>query len=110
MIYPFPESFTILTRTKSGTDSDGNDVYSTVEVATSGAFAPAGSTEITQSRDTVIEHDTLYITDGQPAPKVVDRVRARGVVREVDSIPELFHNPFTGAEPGAVVRLVSVTG
>lgn len=108
--FPFPETATIVSRTVTGQDSYGNDVYSEVQTATSGAFAPEGSSELIQGQDTVITQPTFYLADGAPTPSATDRLIVRGVTFEVDGTPQRFHNPFTGAEPGAVVRLEAVTG
>lgn len=109
-IFPFPEAFTILTETVTGQDGDGNDVRTSTEVPTLGAFAPEGSTELIQGQTTVLDHDTVYLNDGEPAPSATDKMRVRGAVYDVDSRPAQFHNPFTGYEPGAVVTLLKVTG
>lgn len=105
----FPETFTIHTRDVIGQDGDGNDVYGDVDTATSGAFAPVGSTELIQGEDVTLTHPTLYLSDGAPVPKATDEVTARGTRYQVDGEPQVFHNPFTGDEPGPVVRLLKVT-
>lgn len=106
---PFPESFAIITQTVIGQDGDGNDVYGPTETPTAGAFAPAGSTELIQGETVVLDHDTIYLTDGAPTPGPLDKIRARGLVYDVDGTPGQFHNPYTGEEPGAVLRLLKVT-
>lgn len=107
---PFAESFTLLTRTVTGQDADGNDIYSDAEMPLKGAFAPAGSTELVQGQLTVITHDTVYLDEGQPVPGPQDKMRVRGIVRDIDGAPADYQSPFTGRHPGAVVRLVEVTG
>lgn len=109
---PFAEAFTIITETVTGQDGDGNDVKTPTEVPTSGAFAPTGSTELIQGQNTVIENDTIYLADGQPTPKPTDRIRREltGDLYDIDGKPGVFHNPFTGEQPGAVLRLERVTG
>ena len=112
MIFAHPESFTILSSTVTQ-DGYGNDVPGTpTETPATGAFAPAGSTELIQGQDTVIANPTVYLTDGSPIPKATDKIRreATGETFLVDGQPLVFHNPFTGDEPGAVVRLERVTG
>jgi hypothetical protein len=108
-MFEFGETFTIHTRTVTGQDADGNDVYGDVDTPTSGAFAPAGSTELVQGQETVLTHDTIYLDDGAPVPAATDQVTARGDRYDIDGTPQTFHNPFTGDEPGAVVRLLKVT-
>jgi hypothetical protein len=107
--FPFPETFTILTGVVTGQDGDGNDVTTPAEVATSGAFAPTGSTELIQGEAVVLDHDTIYLSDGAPTPGPADKIRARGVVYDIDGTPAEYHNPLTGYEPGAVLRLLKVT-
>lgn len=107
---PHAETFTILSRTVSGRDADGNDVYTSTETETRGAFAPSGSTELVQGQATVLTHDTLYLDSGQPVPGPHDQVRVHGTVRDVDGKPGVYVSPFTGWSPGSVVRLLEVTG
>lgn len=107
--FPFPETFTIHTRGITGKDGDGNDVYGDTDVTTSGAFAPEGSTELIQGEDVTLTHPTLYLSDGAPVPAATDEVTVRGTRYQIDGVPQTFHNPFTGDEPGAVVRLLKVT-
>lgn len=107
--FPHPETFTIHTRGVTGQDADGNDVYGDTDVTTTGAFAPAGSTELIQGQNTVLTHDTLYLEDGAPVPAATDQVTARGARYDIDGKPDVYHNPFTGEEPGAVVRLLEVS-
>lgn len=109
-IFPFPESFTIHSRTVTGQDGDGNDVYSDTNTSTSGAFAPEGSTELIQGQNTVLTHPTVYLEDGAPVPAATDQMTVRGVRYDIDGEPQVFHNPLTGYEPGAVVKLLRVTG
>lgn len=107
--FAFPEPMTILTSSVAGEDSDGNDIRTETSVATSGAFAPAGSSELIQGQDTVIDQPTVYLTPGAPVPAPTDRLQVRGTTYDVDGKPQVFHNPFTGDEPGAVIRLLEVT-
>lgn len=107
--FPHPETFVLHTRAVTGRDADGNDIYSTVDTTVTGALAPAGTTELIQGQTTVIEHDTVYLSDGSPIPKASDTMTVRGVERQIDGAPDLYHNPFTGDEPGAVVRLLEVS-
>src|SRR5690348_8965393 len=105
--FPFAEDFTILSRTVTGQDGYGDDVYGATETATSGAFAPAGSVELTDSRDTVMAFPTIYLSPGAPVPAATDQIRreATGYVYGIDGEPAVYRNPFTGDQPGAVLRL-----
>lgn len=107
----FGETVTILSRTVTSQDAYGNDVYTAVETDVPGcAFAPAGSIELIQGQNTVIEQPTVYLATGTPAPAPTDRLRVRGDLYDVDGKPQEFHNPFTNNTPGPVVRLERVTG
>lgn len=108
-MFAFPETFTLIGEAVTGEDGDGNDVTTPTESTVLGAFAPAGSTELVQGEDVVLTNPTLYLETGSPIPKATDRFRIRGEVYQVDGEPQFFHNPFTGDEPGPVVRLSKVT-
>jgi hypothetical protein len=116
--YPFGETATLLIERVTGTDSDGNDVSTEVEVQVPGSvFAPTGSTELIQGQDTVIQNPTYYLgavdDAGQPvAPKATDKVRRpNGDVYDIDGEPQVYPpNPFSGDVVGPVLRLERVTG
>lgn len=104
----FPEAFAILGRAVVGQDDDGNDVYGTAETTTMGAFAPAGSSELTQGQDTVLEHPVIYLLPNQPVPAATDKIRARGEVYDVDGEPAVYTSPYSG-KSRAAVKLLGVT-
>lgn len=111
MIMAWGETFVIHPRVKTGVDAYGSDVYGDGEpITVTGAFAPSGSTEVVYGNTMLTQNDTIYLNEGSAVPTQLDRVEARGVLREVDGAPEVYHNPFTGWEPGAVVRLKAVSG
>jgi len=115
---PYGETVTLLSRTITGQDSDGNDVYDTVETDVPGSvFAPFGSTELIQGQDTTITNPTVYLglvdSSGNPVnPEATDKVRrANGDLYDVDGEPQVYPpNPFTGTQVGPVLRLERVTG
>lgn len=104
------EAFQILTRAVTGQDADGNDVYGVTETTVRGAFAPAGTSELLQGQAVVITHDTLYLAEGSPAPGPQDKMRVRGIERDINGTPADYISPYTGWHPGPVVQLVAVTG
>lgn len=110
LTYAFGEPASIVTRQVTGQDGDGNDVYADVDTPVTGAFAPAGSTEMVQGRQTVVSNPTFYLSPDSPVPTATARLRVRGRVYDIDGEPQLFRNPFTGDEPGAVLRLEEVRG
>lgn len=108
----FGEPIVLHSRTVTGQDIYHSDVYSSTDTATSGAFAPAGSTEVVQGQDTITTQDSVYITDltGLPAVEAIDQLTVRGVTYDVDGTPALWVNPWSGETDGLVIRLRGVTG
>lgn len=108
--YPFGLAVTMLTRTKTGTDADGNDILTDTSTLITGcAFDPGGSYEHVQGQDLVVTTPTLYA----PAGTVVDSYAAfiiGGHKYEVDGSPNDYTSPFTGWKPGIAIKLKRVTG
>jgi hypothetical protein len=109
--FPFGETATITRRALASTkDIDGNDVYTTTAIPVPGcAFAPAGSVEVVQGRDTVTTTPTLYMPPGTVV-LATDAITFRSLLYEVDGTPAVYTNPFTGWNPGVVARLKAVNG
>jgi hypothetical protein len=105
----FPTPILLLTRTLAPRDADGNDTYTTVQTVTQGAFDPGGSTELVQGQDLVITQPTVLLPPGT-AVGPLDAVSVAGVTYEVDGSPNAYTSPFTGWQPGVVVKLRAVTG
>jgi len=111
--FPYGETVTLISRTVTGQDADGNDIYTDVETLVPGSvFAPFGGTELIQGQDTVISNPTIYLGDPSVTPSATDKVRrANGEVYDIDGQPQVYPpNPFTGERVGAVLRLERVTG
>lgn len=109
MDFPFGDLITLVTRTPTGRDGDGNTTYSTVTTTLRGAFAPVGSVETVQGQDVVVTQPTVYLPAGTDVT-AVDRVIVNAVTYDVDGTPAAYTNPFTGWQPGVVVKLKAVTG
>lgn len=114
MTYPFGFTCTFITRTLTGQDADGNDVYTDVPVPVPGCvFAPGGSTETLGNQDTVTDQPTVYAPTGT-AVDAVSAVTIPGFgTYEVDGSPNFWPaNPMTGWQPpnSVVVKLKQVTG
>lgn len=110
MTTAFGGDVTVHRRVLAGSDIYGNDRYTDVDADVDAiAFAPGGSTEVTQGRDTITVQPTLYL----PADAVIDGLSAvtvDGVRYDVDGRPNRWQSPFTGWAPGVEVRLKAVTG
>jgi hypothetical protein len=111
MLFPNGELATLHVRTVTGQDAYGNDTYATADVLISGcAFDPGGSTEFTIGGDRVLSQPTLYLPPDVAVPTAVDSVSVRGQSYEIDGVPAWYPSPFTGWNPGGVVKLRRVTG
>jgi hypothetical protein len=101
---------TLLTRTKSGTDALGNDVYMTVSTVVDHCiFDPGGSVELVQGQDMLTTTPMLYLPAGTTVGPI-DAVTVNGITYEVDGSPNNYVSPFTGWPAGIAVKLKAVTG
>jgi hypothetical protein len=102
------ETVTLIRRTRTGQDSDGNDTWSTSEVDVPGcAVWPRGSSELVQGQDMVIVGLTVLLPTGT-AVVATDRARVRGDLYEVDGQPGEWRSCFTGLSSGVQVALTRV--
>lgn len=124
--FPYGEKLVLVTRTVTGRDSYGNDVYGLTTTVVVGAFAPGGSSELIQGQDTLIANPTVYLPAGTAVGGVDAVVRnptlngdqpvldgdgkPLGDWYEVDGPPAVWSSPLTGWSPGVEVRLERVTG
>lgn len=106
------ETVTFYTRTKSGLDGKGNDVYTTAPTDVAGcAVWPTGSTEQLQGQDTVAADLTVMVPAGAPVTvTAISKATVRGVDYEVTGTPGDWRSPFTRRRPGFEVRLTRITG
>lgn len=109
MLFPFGDHVTLHSRTVTGQDRYGNDVYGDTAAQVVGAFDPGGSLELVQGQEQVQTSPALYLPPGTNVT-AVDKVTARGVTYDVDGTPADWRSPFTGEHFGIVVRLRGVTG
>lgn len=111
MNFPFGITVTLITRTPTGQDALGNDVFTdtTVDVANC-FFDPGGSVELVQGQDMVTTKPTLYLPDEALTVGPFDQVVVDGVKYEVDGTPNYPVNPWTGWAPCIVAHLKVVTG
>lgn len=101
---------TFITRTRTGVDADGNDVYTPSSVAVAGClFAPGGSVETLGNQDTVVTQPTLYVPTGTVIPSVIDAIAVPGNgTLEVDGVPQSWPANPTGYS--IVIKLRAVLG
>lgn len=110
----FTVPVTLTSRTVTGTDADGNDVYGTATSTVQGVFAPGGSVESTAAREQVVTQPTVYLPASVDVT-AVDAVTVGGLMFEVDADPQRWDeqpNPWSGWVPPfpVVVPLRKVTG
>lgn len=105
------EGVTLITRTVSGKDALGNDVFATTQTAVPRCgFDPGHSVEDVQGRDMIVTRPRLLLPHGAPVPAAIDAVIVNGVTYEVDGSPNVVRNPFTGWTAGTVINLKAVSG
>lgn len=110
MDFSFGEPITVVTRTKTGVDSYGDDVYTESSVTVTGAFDPAiGYESTTQGGDTVVSQPQALLPYGTAVGPLSVLV-IRGDRYEVDGTPNQWRSPFDGTEFGVAVPLRRVTG
>jgi len=110
MSFPYGDTVTLITRTKSGVDGDGNDVFT--ETSTDLANVPVwdprfGNTELVQGQDTVFADLAMWLPYDVDVT-AYDAVEVRGVRYEVDGSPARFRSPFTG-KSGQQVNVNRIT-
>jgi hypothetical protein len=109
-MFPFGETVVLHSRTLTGQDVLGNDIYTSADISYGGcAFSSGGSIELLQGQDLVTTQPTVCLPVGVTV-KTTDRVTVRGDLYEVDGSPNADTNPFTGWQPGVIVKLQRVTG
>jgi len=115
VIAPFTQQVTLVTRTVSGQDAYGNDVFTETSTVVDGCVVwprdgnGTSGNEQVQGKDMVIVGLSLLL----PAGTVVtatDRIVVNGLSYEVTGEPGHFSSPFTGLDPGVLVGLTRVTG
>lgn len=108
MDFPFAESVTIQSPGTSTDPYSGEDVTdwtTPTERDASCAVAPGGSTEPNIEARSAIDSDFDLIFGYNPEITAADRVIVRGLTCEVAGHPFTFVSPFTGWEPGTLVRV-----
>lgn len=111
MIFPFGETATIQSRVAGAPDRYGEPTWTWTSTTVEGCgFDPGISTETPQTfRMAVSTQPTLYAPPGTTVA-VSDRVVVRGDTYDVDGHPWDGKSPFTGWEPGVVVKLTRSEG
>lgn len=107
------ETVTVITRTVTGRDQRGNDVYDDEEVDVDGVvlWPDTGESEDVQGRDLVTGCMRALIPPNAPVQvAATSRVLARGLLYEVSAAPDDWRSPFTSRRPGTEVRLTRITG
>lgn len=116
-MFAFPEAVTVLSP-GTVTDPYSDDTVTTWDLPSGAswttepgerdelcAVAPGGSTEPIQVARDAIDSDFDLIFDHDPGITHADRVVVRGLECEVDGHPFAYRSPFTGWEPGTLVRV-----
>lgn len=100
------EKLTLYVRTKTGEDSDGNDVYSAAPTVVDNVPVwPAGSSEQVQGQDSTVTGKTAMLPPGFDVDAIDYAVDENGNAYEVNGVPDTYRSPFTGFDPGVFVNL-----
>lgn len=101
----------LVTRAKTGEDSDGNDILGETTVSVPAVFAPAGSVESVAGRDLVIDSDTFYLAAAAGlSPDAFGAIDYQGQRFEINGSPQLWVSPFSGQTAGWAVPVKRVSG
>lgn len=106
MTFPLAEPVTLLANGAVTTDDYGDPVPAQTSVTVLGAFNPGMSTE-DDTQDTGRTQPEVYLPPGTDV-SWIDAVQVRGATYQVDGVPDEWVNPFTGWNPGVVVRLSGI--
>lgn len=110
MTAAFPVQVVLVRRTKGPLDALGNDTYiDSASAPVNAVWAPGGSTEQIQGRDTLTITGTLYVAAGTNLSHL-DAVLVNGQRFEVDGDPIDWRSPLTGWAPGIEVRVRRAAG
>ena len=109
MSFPFGQPIVLVKRVRGNPDGFGNDTWTTTTTTVTGAFNPGTSSELVQGQDVVTTQPSVYLPPDADVA-AVDAVQVGGVQYEVDGLPALWVNPWTGWRAGLEVRLRRVTG
>lgn len=109
----FGEQVILMTRTPvAGRDAYGNTRYATTETPVDGcAIRALSSSEAAGDTpaDRIADEIEVIMPPGT-AVTAHDRIRARGLVYEVNGTPNGQYNPMTGTEPGVRVVAQRISG
>lgn len=108
MTFPFGETVVLNRRTKTGVDSDGNDVYGiTPTTLTKVPVWPRNASELVQGEDMLITGLSALLPPGTSVTGI-DSVTVYGKNYEVDGEPGHYRNPFTNLDPGVLLNLTRI--
>ena len=111
MDLPFGETVTLVRRSITSRDADGNDRPGTTEVIVFGVgWDPGTSTELVQGQDQVVRQSRFFLPAGTVVAPLDAIRRASGLTYEVVGEPGDYSSPITGWTPGVVVNVKRVTG
>jgi hypothetical protein len=108
--FPYGQTVTLISRTVSGQDGYGNDVYAETSTDVSPCIVqPAGSVETIQWTDEVSTDLTVFLPFGTDI-EAIDAVEINGIRYEVQGEPSNWTSPFTGRNSPEQIRVSKVTG
>lgn len=107
--FPAGDKLTVYVRTKTGEDSDGNDIYTAQPTTFANVPTwPTGSSEQTQGQDLTTSGKTAMLPPGIDVDAIDYALDEAGGAWEVSGVPDTYRSPFTGFDPGVFVNLQRV--
>lgn len=120
MTFPAAQLVTLVKRTSSGRDADGNRTYTNTFTQAQGGFAPSGSSEQTQSQDQVTEQPAVYFPPPAPDLTSIDAIVVNPVIEageiiagdwyEIDGSVKPWTWQSSGVSAGVVAPLKRTAG
>lgn len=118
--FPYGIAATVVKRTRrDAANIDGNDVYTDTEFGVTNVVTwPSTSSLVGQGlriemrtgdQSTAVASLQALLPPGTEVT-ALDAVRIGTVLWEIEGDPSIYVSPFTGTNPGVLVRLVRVTG
>lgn len=108
--FPYGVTVTVVSRTLTGKDDYGNDVYedATFDVPFC-SVQPGGTNETTQFTDQLSSEIVAYLPYGTDV-EFLSALIVNGITYEVQGKPNVWESPFSGNTAPVEVRATKVSG
>jgi hypothetical protein len=109
-VFPYGVTVTLVKRTISGQDANGNDTYTEKTLQVSNVvFVPAGASEILTFADQTNTIEQFYLPWGTDVG-AYDAIIFQGIEYEIQGTPSLWVSPFSARPSPIRVTAVKISG